>query len=197
MVLVGFSWFEGCGLKISSAPPRRAGAINTPGGFIRGKAELCVLPVNVGLVDSAFRLALRVPRLRDRLAPLGSPGNGRGCDLGRGTGLTGFDPASSRRRGTSPGRAGFDWATQKGFAGDSMKCRVRPELLLAGRAENGRHKTIVADWTRLHLMIFLNALAESRNPEFKFQELTPTPVFFRGSIIDCSEAKSRIIFAAK
>jgi len=57
-----------------------------------------------------------------------------------------------------------------------MKCRVRPELLLAGRAENGRHKTIVADWTRLHLMIFLmNALAENGKPAFKFQELTPIP----------------------
>jgi hypothetical protein len=66
-------------------------------------------------------------------------------------------------RNASPGRAGFDWATQKGLAGDSMKWRVRPELLLAGIAENGRHKTIVADWTRLHLMIFLmNALGENR-----------------------------------
>ena len=48
-----------------------------------------------------------------------------------------------------------------------MEWRVRPESLLAGRAENGRHKTIVADWTRLHLMIFLmNALGENRQPAF-------------------------------
>ena len=33
--------------------------------------------------------------------------------------------------------------------------------------------SIVAEETWLHLMIFLDALAESRNPEFKFQELTP------------------------
>ena len=43
-------------------------------------------------------------------------------------------------------------------------------------AENSEwrpHMSIVAEETWLHLMIFLDALAESRNPEFKFQELTP------------------------